>query len=556
MITIRNEIPRVAQPGEVVALDIEMFGQEEKKLHRPTGNFACLSVQFEGEDDVYQIYDTGELAQTFDNLKNGLWVLHNAIYDFRQLRRWENKHLYPTETRPVYDTMLVEKVLWGGYYDSFRLNDLARRYLDILMEKETREQFELATEMTEEMKQYAALDVTVTLAVRRAQLALDRDLTVYWEIDMPMIWVLLDMLPVHVDVEKWGAEALKFEELAKEVEGSLGVNVMSWVQVKEFLHKHGIDVPSTGQEILEEYEGNEYIDKILEARMYRTAVSKYGRKWIEKFVEEGDLVYADWKPTTAETGRMSASNPPLQGIPAKKLPIYRTFFTPNNDIMFAPDISQQEPRILGYLSKDAGLLKAFVDNESIHVYVAREIYDDPTLEKGEDVRYKYGKAISLGIGYGLTAEGIARKTGLSVDESTKLRMKYFKRFPDVENYMLRMRTLALRREYVETVAGRRVWLNMHNYQWENNAINSPIQGSAVDFTKTWGIGIWRACKKEGIPFPICMFVHDEIVMDVKQEYFEGIKRINAAAIAKAAEMFPGIPFTFDENFGDNWACHH
>jgi len=97
---------------------------------------------------------------------------------------------------------------------------------------------------------------------------------------------------------------------------------------------------------------------------------------------------------------------------------------------------------------------------------------------------------------------------------------------------------------------------MHNYQWENNAINSPIQGSAVDFTKTWGIGIWRACKKEGIPFPICMFVHDEIVMDVKQEYFEGIKRINAAAIAKAAEMFPGIPFTFDENFGDNWACHH
>lgn len=556
MITIRTELPRKAKAGEPVALDIEMFNQEDKRLHRPTGTFACISIQYEGEDEVYQVYDETQITEVMERVQDGLWVLHNAIYDLRQLRRYSNHPaLHPTKTIPIYDTFLVEKVLWGGYYNDFGLNHLARRYFDIYMEKETREQFESAVEMSEQMKQYAAFDVTVTLMARRAQLALERDLTVYWDIDMPMIWVLLDMQPVKVNKEKWSKRAPEFERRGREIEAELGINVASPQQVKKFLNEHKIPVESTGEEVLSEYEGNELVDKILEARKYRTASSRYGVKWLESFVEEGDLVYADWRATTAETGRMSCLNPPLQQVPARKMPEFREFFIPNNDVIFAPDVSQQEPRILGFLSQDKNLLKAFDNNESIHLYVARLLYDDPTIQKGEDWRYKDGKAISLGISYGLTAKGTAKKTNHTIEESEKLIRTYFDRFPDVENYIIRQRTLALKREFVTTVAGRRIWLNMYNYQWENNAINAPIQGSAADFTKVWGAEIWRLCKKEGIPFPVTMFVHDEIVMDVKKEYFEDIKRINAEAVAKAGEMFPGIPFTFEENFGDTWACH-
>jgi len=558
MTTIRNEIPRIAQPGEAVALDIEMFGQESDKLHRPTGNFACLSIQFDGEDEVYQIYSVDQITPTLENLKDAEWVLHNALYDFRQLRRFTNHPtLWPTATRRVHDTMLMEKVLWGGYYSDFRLNDLARRYFDLHMEKETREQFELATEMTEQMKQYAAYDVTVTLMARKKQLeiASSSDLRVYYTIDMPMIWVVLDMQPVKVNVERWAQIAPEFEKRGREIEAELGVNVMSPIQVKAFLEKHRINVDSTAEEVLEEYEDRDFVAKILEARKNRTASSKYGEKWLSKFVEDGGLVYADWKITTAETGRMSCSNPPLQGIPVRKLPLFRELFIPQNDIIYAPDVSQQEPRILGYLSQDKNLLKAFESNESIHVYVARMLYNDPTIEKGEDWRYKDGKAISLGISYGLTPKGTAKKTGHTIEESEKLIRTYFDRFPDVENYIVQQRTKAMRKEYVETVSGRRIWLNMHNFQWENNAINAPIQGSAADFTKVWGAEIWRRCKSEGIPFPVTMFIHDEIVMDVKKEYFDDIQRINTEAVQEAAKLFPGIPFVFDGNYGDTWACH-
>lgn len=557
MITIHNEIPRVAGPGEVVALDVEMFGQEDKRLHRPTGTFACLSIQFEGEDEVYQIYRPEEVTPTMENLKEGLWVFHNALYDLRQLRRFSNHpSLFPTKTVPIYDTMLMEKDLWGGYYSDFRLNDLARRYLDIYMEKETREEFESMDEMSEQMKQYAAYDVTVTLQCRKKQLEFDRDFSVYWNIDMPMIWVALDMQPVKVDKERWAAMAPEFERRGREIEQELGVNVMSPQQVKAFLHKSGIEVESTGEEVLEEFEGNEVVDKILEARKNRTASSKYGAKWLESFVEYGDLVYADWRVTTAETGRMSCANPPLQGIPARKLPVFRELFIPQNDVIFAPDVSQQEPRILGYLSNDKNLLQAFLNNESIHVYVARMIFDDPTIEKGEDRRYKDGKAISLGISYGLTPKGTARKTGHTVEESEKLIRAYFNRFPDVENYIVSKRSVASKRGYVETVAGRRIFINLYSFQWGNNAINAPIQGSAADFTKVWGAEIWRSCKRDGIPFPVTMFIHDEIVMDVKNEHLEAIKKINADAIQEAGKMFPGIPpFAYEENLGENWACH-
>jgi DNA polymerase-1 len=252
---------------------------------------------------------------------------------------------------------------------------------------------------------------------------------------------------------------------------------------------------------------------------------------------------------------MSSSRPPLQGIPVRKLPEYREFFIPKYDIIFAPDISQQEPRILAYLSQDANLLQCVRANESVHVYVARMIYNDPTIQKGEDSRYKDGKAISLGLSYGLTAKGTAKKTGHTEAEAEKLVHTYFQRFPDVENYIVRQRTKAMQREYVETVAGRRVWLNMYGYQWQNNAINAPIQGSAADFTKIWGATIWRKCKAEGIPFPIVMFIHDEIMMDVMKQYFQRIKEINLEAIDIAGKMFKDIPFTCDENTGDTWACH-
>jgi DNA polymerase-1 len=546
---IRKETPRKAQPNEFVALDVEVFGQQKGRLHRPEGTFACLSIAM--NDGVWQVYDVTDLPKVFDVISDGIWVFHNAIYDIRQLRRW-----VPLSKRRIWDTLLVDRVLWGGYYSTFSLADLARRYLDIRLEKETRDEFATATFMTEEMKQYAALDATITLDIALYQQSLDADLRAYWNIDLPALWAILDIRGVKVNVSKWLGLAKQFAYMAKMIQNELGVNVMSPRQVLRVAKQHGLHMQNTRKETLAQYIDHPFVAGVLEGRMYRKAVSTYGAKWIEKYVEEDGLVYADWKCAGTETGRMSCASPNLQQIPARKLPQYRTLFIPrdNYHTFLVTDVSQQEPRVLAYESKDKELIHALATGQDLHLYVARAIFDDDTITK-DDPRRRLGKDINLGLSYGLTAYGLAQRTNLSEAEAQELLDAYFRRFKGVRSWISRQRSVALKREYVTTASGRRIWLNLYNNQWENNAINAPIQGGAADHTKRALFLVWDECQKRNWEFPVVMAVHDEIVMDVPKEMLKKMEKLVVDAWLQAAEeLFPGIPFKVSADSGPNWAC--
>jgi len=184
----------------VVAIDIEIFGMAKNKLHRPIGDFASFQMCI-GED-VYIIFDVHDLKEAWNRIKDArLIVGHNLIFDIRQLRRWVK-----IEPRQIWCTLVMEKVLWGGYYGNleFSLADLVRRYLDVKMDKELRETFEQAYFMTEDMISYAAQDAYYTYKVYEAQQreieARNNHIQAYWQIEEPCIWATLDFKPVKVDV--------------------------------------------------------------------------------------------------------------------------------------------------------------------------------------------------------------------------------------------------------------------------------------------------------------------------------------------------------------------
>ncbi len=118
---IKYELPPEAKDGELVSIDIEMFGQTRARLHRPHGQFACISISF-GRGETYQVYLQSELRETLHRLRRGQWILHNSLYDIRQLRRFID-----IPQRPIHDTFLIEKALFGGWYLGFALGDLSRR---------------------------------------------------------------------------------------------------------------------------------------------------------------------------------------------------------------------------------------------------------------------------------------------------------------------------------------------------------------------------------------------------------------------------------------------
>jgi len=241
--------PRDARPGEPVALDIEMYGQR-KPLHLPTGRFACMSVYL-GGDEVYQVYDLHGMREALNRMRPGLWCLQNSLYDLRHLRRFA-----PVPEVPVWDTLLVSLHLSAGLYKLHGLPELSRRELGVKMEKVVRNEFEKATEMTPEMKQYAAEDAWATRHIALRQMDVKAkgivSFTPYDEITSKAIWAVLDMRKVRFDKDAFIGLAKTFGDQGRTLQAQLGINVNSTIEARAFAGSIlGREMDSTAAAILD-----------------------------------------------------------------------------------------------------------------------------------------------------------------------------------------------------------------------------------------------------------------------------------------------------------------
>lgn len=545
-------LPREAHKDEPVALDIEVFGQQEP-FHIPTGEFACLTVVFDGAER-YLIPDRQDLKETLQRLKKGLWTMHNATYDISQLRRWVS-----VPERPIFDTMLMEQALYGGYYDSFSLDAVSRRRLGKGLKKGVREKFATATKMTKEMEQYSIADSEATLRILYSQIANDDAMNAkwYWDIDGPMIWVLLDMLPQKVNVPRWHKLADEFSELGMAIEADLGFNVYSPKVTKDKINEviaprkiKSTNAKTVLEPLVEELKGEqrEFIEAILRARMYRKASNTYGHLWPERWADHRGLVRSGWRITGTETGRMASRKPNLQNIPSRRLPVYRELFVSQfqRGRILVSDIAQQEVRILAHMSQDRNLKKAFEEDVDVHMRV-KELIGPACKDRSQ------AKDLNFGMSYGMTYKGLAKRTGLKLFEAKQLLKQYFRTVPGVQQYITRMRQIGLRDEKVHTAYGRPVWLNTYLWQWKNNAINGPIQGSGGDHIKLAQVKLREYCKSEGVYFPLTMPIHDELVCDIKPGFTKQVRKLVTDAWMDAGkQIIPDVPMKVDIAVGSNW----
>ena len=98
--------------------------------------------------------------------------------------------------------------------------------------------------------------------------------------------------------------------------------------------------------------------------------------------------------------------------------------------------------------------------------------------------------INFGLIYGMSAFGLATRLGIERSEAQRYVDLYFQRYPGVRRYMEETRQQARERGYVETVFGRRLYLNDISSRnaalrqgAERAAINAPMQGTAADIIK-------------------------------------------------------------------------
>ncbi len=432
---------------------------------------------------------------------------------------------------------------------------------------------------------YAAEDADVTLRLHRhlwPRLEADSALcALYEKVEVPLVEVLSDIerTGVLIDTDQLFVQGHELGERLAEIERHAHdeaggtFNLASPKQIQEILfERQGLPVlektpkgqPSTAESVLQELAQHYALPAlILEHRSLAKLKSTYVDRLPERIDPDTGRVHTSYHQAVASTGRLSSSDPNLQNIPVRTEEgrrIRQAFIAPEGQVLLAADYSQIELRIMAHLSGDPGLLEAFASGEDVHRATAAEVFGTP-LDAVEPDQRRAAKAINFGLMYGMSAFGLARQLNVEQGAARDYMARYFERYPAVQAFMEATRETAREKGYVETLFGRRLYLqeiNARNGQRrqaaERAAINAPMQGTAADIIKRAMLHTAAWLADSGAPARMIMQVHDELVFEVAEEAVDTVREGVIAAMAGAAEL--KVPLVVDVGVGANWDEAH
>lgn len=506
-------------------------------------------------------------------------------YDLHVLRR------HGVQVQGYHDDTMLESFVLNSTATRHDMDSLALRYLGYSTIKfedvagKGAKQIPFSQVGIDEASRYAAEDADITLRLHHAlqpQLLAEPALdSVYRGIEMPLVPVLasIEANGVRVDTDELRRQSqdlssrmLAAQQKATELAGR-SFNLDSPKQLQAVLFdelklpavvKTPKGQPSTNEEALEAIADQHELPRvILEYRGLAKLRSTYTDKLPEMVNPDTGRVHTSYHQSGAATGRLSSSDPNLQNIPIRTEDgrrIRRAFVAPEGFQLLAADYSQIELRIMAHLSEDPGLVRAFEQGADVHRATAAEVFGR-TLEDVTPNERRAAKAINFGLMYGMSAFGLARNLGIDRGQAQDYVALYFSRYPGVRDFMERMRQQARDQGYVETLFGRRLYLNdIHARNQglragaERAAINAPMQGTAADIIKRAMVDVDQWLRDSGAPARMILQVHDELVFETESSFVEDLRLQVVERMSQAAKL--RVPLVVDTGVGNNWDEAH
>jgi DNA polymerase-1 len=184
-----------------------------------------------------------------------------------------------------------------------------------------------------------------------------------------------------------------------------------------------------------------------------------------------------------------------------------------------------------------------------------------SLESVSGDQRRAAKAINFGLMYGMSAFGLARQLGIGRNEAQEYISLYFSRYPGVRAYMDGTRAKAKADGYVETLFGRRLYLNEINGRnaaqragAERAAINAPMQGTAADIIKRAMIAVAHWINPHKDRALMLMQVHDELVFEADEAFVPELLANVKQLMESAADL--NVPLLVESGVGLNWDEAH
>ncbi len=288
-----------------------------------------------------------------------------------------------------------------------------------------------------------------------------------------------------------------------------------------------------------------FMEMLLEHRGLSKWGGTYTGSWHKRLVLSGDdRIYPSYNLAGTVTGRLSSD---FQQVPRD--PFIRSIIGFGNQpdrgwSLLEGDFSQIELRIAAALSGDPTMMAVYERGEDLHALTASTVTGKPLAEVTKDERSR-AKAVNFGFLYGMGARNFrdyARFTygvRVSEDEAIAYRQAFFDRYPRLVSWHQSQRRLVHQNGQVESPLGRVRRLPAvrsgdpdMRAEAERQAINSPVQGLASDFTLLGIVELERMLDQSQAR--VLGNLHDSIILEVRDDVAQEM----AATVKHVMEHLP------------------
>lgn len=289
-----------------------------------------------------------------------------------------------------------------------------------------------------------------------------------------------------------------------------------------------------------------------------------------------NAVYTTYNQYGAKTGRFSSSDTVskinLQNIPSKEKRIRKIFKARDGYKLVGGDFSQIEPRVLAYLSGDESMINAYKEGKDLYAIMGsqvyqlpyedcREFYPDGTVNAEGKHRRTTMKSVLLGIMYERGATAIGEQFNKSAEWAQQLIDNFYKNFPKINQYRLKIENMAETYGYVTTITGRKRRLpdmqleDKDDYRYQEahrQSLNSVIQGSSADIMKLSMIAIYNDPRYKALDCHMIITVHDELIMEVPEENVKEGAELLVGTMKRVGHSLIDLPMSVDAEVNDYW----
>ena len=528
-------------------------------------------------DVLRPVFRDGSLAKIGHNLKFDLSILAEQGIDV---------------AGHCYDTMLAHALI--DPEQRHNLDTLSEdflqyttiRFSELVPDVKKGQPIDYSSVKPQALADYAIEDADVTLQLWelfKTKLEESGQAKVFYEIETPLLPVLVAMeregilmnestlaetgksLEGHIETLRDSINAAAGHEFNLNSPKQLGEILFDELKLVEKPKKTKTGQYATNEQVLSSLAPKHpIVADILEYRQLTKLKSTYIDALPNSIDPVSGRVHTNYGQVQTSTGRLSSNDPNLQNIPVRSVQgreIRKAFIARPGWKLLSADYSQIELRILAALTEDAGLLNAFREGRDIHAATAAKIFEVELDEVSREQR-STAKMVNFGIPYGISAFGLAQRLGtVSRTEAQEIINNYFAQFPGIPGYMLRMQESAKAKGYVETITGRRRYLQDINSRngtiraaAERNAINMPIQGTAADMIKIAMVNVQNALVAQSLNTRMLLQVHDELIFDLDPSEEVAVRALVTEGMKKALDL--KCPIEIDIGLGDNWLEAH